>query len=123
MLKGWEVEPPPFNTYAFQFNCSDICRTMGTLADIMTTLRRERSRLFATYGLKSMAVFGSMTRDDHRPDSDVDIMVEFDPNVDYDFLELAEDLERLMQRRVDLVTRKAIKPWYMKYIEPELRYV
>ena len=70
-----------------------------------------------------MAVFGSMTRDDHQLDSDVDIMVEFDQSVNYDFLELAEELERLMQRRVDLVTRIGMKPWYIKFIEPELRYV
>ena len=96
---------------------------MGTLTDILTILRRERARLFAQYRLTSMAVFGSMTRDDHQLDSDVDIMVEFDQSVNYDFLELAEELERLMQRRVDLVTRKGMKPWYIKFIEPELRYV
>ncbi|MBL7981899.1 MAG: nucleotidyltransferase domain-containing protein [Flavobacteriales bacterium] len=89
----------------------------------MNVLRRERARLFAKYGLKSMAIFGSMTRDDHRPDSDVDIMVEFAQGADYDFLELAEELEQLTQRRVDLVVRKAVKPWYMKFIEPQLQNV
>ena len=61
---------------------SDICTTMGTLADILSVLRRERARLFAKYGLKSMAVFGSATRDDFRPDSDVDIMVDFEQKPD-----------------------------------------
>ena len=102
---------------------ADICMAMGNLTDILVVLRHERARLFATYGLKSMAVFGSMTRADHRPDSDVDIMVEFDPKADYDFLDLADELERLMKRRVDLVTRQGVKPHYMKYIEPQLRYV
>ena len=65
---------------------------MGTLADILTVLRRERPRLFAKYGLKSMPVFGSATRDDFRPDSDVDIMVEFEPDADFDYFDLAFNL-------------------------------
>ena len=96
---------------------------MGTLADIMEVLRRERQHLFAKYGLKSMAVFGSMSRADHRPDSDVDIMVEFEKPITLDFFDLADELEGLVHRRVDLVTRRTIKDRYMPYIEPDLRYV
>jgi uncharacterized protein len=96
---------------------------MGTLADILAVLRRERERLFHKYALKSMAVFGSMTRDDHKADSDVDIMVEFDTSKDYDFLELAEELERILTRKVDLVTRAGVRPWYMETIERDLKYV
>lgn len=96
---------------------------MGTLSDIMDVLRRERQRLFATYGLKSMAVFGSMARNDHRPDSDLDIMVEFEEPITLAFFDLAEELEGLVHRKVDLVTRRTIKDRYMPYIEPDLRYV
>lgn len=96
---------------------------MGTLADILTVLRRERARLFAKYGLKSMAVFGSATRDDLRPDSDVDIMVEFGPDADFDYFDLAFDLEGIVRRKVDLVMRTAVKPHYMAFIEKDLKYV
>lgn len=96
---------------------------MGTLTDITDVLRRERQRLFAKYGLKSMAVFGSMSRDDHRPDSNVDIMVEFEKPISLDFFHLADELEGLVHRRGDLVTRRTIKDRYMPYIEPDLRYV
>lgn len=70
-----------------------------------------------------MAVFGSAARGEQRPDSDVDIMVEFDTSRDYDFLELAEDLQRLLNRKVDLVVRKGVRPWYMETIERDLCYV
>ena len=96
---------------------------MGTLSDILNTLRRERARLFAKYGLKSMAVFGSATRDDFRPDSDVDIMVEFEPDADFDYFDLAFDLERIVQRKVDLVMRTAVKPHYMEFVQKDLKYV
>ena len=63
---------------------------MGNLADILSVLRRERAHLFAKYGLKSMAVFGSATRDDFRPDSDVDIMGEFERPIGIEFIDLAD---------------------------------
>lgn len=96
---------------------------MGTLQDILQALRSERERLFAMHALTSMAVFGSAARGEQRPDSDVDIMVEFDTSRDYDFLELAEDLQRLLNRKVDLVVRKGVRPWYMETIERDLCYV
>jgi predicted nucleotidyltransferase len=96
---------------------------MGTLQDILALLRHERGRLFAKHALKSMAVFGSTARGEQRTDSDVDIMVEFDTSKDYDFLELAEELEGMLHRKVDLVTRKSVRPWYMEHIEPDLKYV
>ena len=96
---------------------------MGTLADILTVLRRERARLFAKYGLKSMAVFGSATRDDFRPESDVDIMVEFERPIGIEFIDLADELESIVHRKVDLVTRGSIEARYMPYILPDLKYV
>ena len=96
---------------------------MGTLADILSVLRRERARLFAKYGLKSMAVFGSATRDDFRPDSDVDIMIEMGTPLGIEFIDLADELEGLLERKVDLATKGAVKPWYMVTIERDLTYV
>ena len=96
---------------------------MGTLVDILSVLRRERARLFAKYGLKSMAVFGSATRDDFRPDSDVDIMIEMGAPLGIEFIDLADELEGLLERKVDLATKGAVKPWYMVTIERDLTYV
>lgn len=90
---------------------------------ILSLLRVERERLFSAYALKTMAVFGSYAREENLAGSDVDIMVEFDTTKEYDFLELAEELERITQKKVDLVVRKGVKPWYMETIEPDLRYV
>jgi predicted nucleotidyltransferase len=96
---------------------------MGTLADILFTLRKEPGELFRKHHLTSMALFGSTARNENRPESDVDILVEFDTSKDYDFLQLAEDLEDLLKRRVDLATRNGVKPWYMEHIERDLKYV
>lgn len=96
---------------------------MAALSDILKTLRSERERLFAKHALRSMAVFGSHAREEARPDSDVDIMVEFDTTQDYDFLELAEELQQLLRRKVDLVVRKGVRPWYLETIDRDLLYV
>jgi len=70
-----------------------------------------------------MAVFGSATRDDFRPESDVDVMVEFERPIGIEFIDLADELETIVQRKVDLVTRGSIKERHMPYILPDLKYV
>jgi uncharacterized protein len=57
------------------------------------------------------ALFGSVLRDDFRPDSDVDVMVQFDPQAHptlFDLVRMEDELKIVFQRDVDLVTRKGI---------------
>ena len=63
-------------------------------------------------GVRRLALFGSVVRDEARPDSDVDILVEFDPSrKTFDnFLALSDLLERLLGRTVELVTIEALRP-------------
>lgn len=76
------------------------------LAIIATHDDELRRRHVAT-----LSVFGSVARGEARPDSDVDLMVEFDgsPVGLFDLVELKDFLEQILGRSVDLVTRKAIK--------------
>lgn len=65
------------------------------------------------YHVRELALFGSVLRDDFRPDSDVDVLVEFEPGarVDlFEFMDLQEDLERLLGRKVDLVSKRGLNP-------------
>jgi uncharacterized protein len=79
-------------------------------ADTLERIARSRAMLCA-YGVTSIAVFGSASRDEMAPDSDVDVLVDFDhPIGAFAFLDLKADLERLLGRPVDLVTPAAIKP-------------
>jgi uncharacterized protein len=58
------------------------------------------------------ALFGSVLRDDFRPDSDIDVMVQFHPEAHptlFDLVAMEEELKTLFQREVDLVTRKGIE--------------
>ena len=69
-------------------------------------------------GVHRLALFGSVLRGQARIDSDVDVLVEFNPGAKkYDrFLALAELLERQLGRRVELVTTEALSP----YIGPRI---
>jgi uncharacterized protein len=64
--------------------------------------------------IRTLRLFGSALRSDFRPDSDIDLLVEFEPGHIPGFLHLhkiADDLSALMQgRRVDLVTLQALHP-------------
>jgi predicted nucleotidyltransferase len=78
------------------------------------------------YGVKELSLFGSGARGELRPDSDVDIMVEFDPGAHIGligFESLAEELESLAGRRVDLVTRRGLKPWVRPAVLRDARVI
>ena len=74
---------------------------------------RARQDLFLRFGVKSAALFGSVVRDEAKPHSDVDLMVEFLPGQPgglFRYVELKHALEGLLGRPVDLITRGHIKP-------------
>ena len=56
-------------------------------------------------------------------ESDVDILVEVDPAIGLGFVSLADELERRLQQRVDLVSSRAVRPNRRRLIEPDLIYV
>lgn len=62
--------------------------------------------------IRRLSVFGSILRDDFRPDSDVDVLVEFQPGhtPGWEVVDLEEELGRLFGRRVDLVNPKYLNP-------------
>ncbi|MBX5464509.1 MAG: nucleotidyltransferase family protein [Clostridia bacterium] len=63
--------------------------------------------------IRRMALFGSVLRPDFTPESDVDVLVEFEPGVRvtlFDLVDAKLDLERLFGRKVDLVSRNALNP-------------
>ena len=62
--------------------------------------------------IRTLAIFGSALRDDFGPDSDVDVLVTFELFADWsllDHMQMQEELEALLGRKVDLVNRRAIE--------------
>jgi predicted nucleotidyltransferase len=78
-----------------------------TLPSGITIPEDQIARICRKYNIRELAVFGSAARGDARPDSDIDVLVEFRPGSlpGWEFFGIAEDLEAILGRPVDLGTR------------------
>ena len=91
--------------------------------DVLRVLSEHRAELNHA-GVLALACFGSVARDEARPDSDIDLLVEFAGRPSFArYMDLKFFLEGLLGRQVDLVTRKAIRPQMRARIEREMVHV
>ena len=80
-------------------------------SDVLRILHEKRGELSEKYGVKSLALFGSVARDEARPDSDVDLLIDFERPVGlFAFIRLQQFLETLLGCKVDLGTLRSLKP-------------
>jgi len=96
---------------------------MTYLEEVQSVLKQLKPQLMSKYGVSSLGLFGSIVRDDFTDQSDIDIVVTFSKPIGSDFITLADELEELFNRKVDLVSRNGIKPRYYEVIKPEILYV
>ena len=91
---------------------------------VLDLLRNEEDRL-RDLGVRRLGLFGSFRRGDQRPESDVDLLVEFQPGrKSFDtFMSLAFFLESILGRRVELVTPESLSPYIGPLILREVQYV
>jgi len=76
---------------------------------VLQVLRKRLPDLYAKYGVRRIALFGSFARDAQRAKSDVDLLVELSKPLGFGFVELAEYLEKIVGRKVDLATFEAFR--------------
>jgi len=78
---------------------------------ILSTLQALKEELRAKYSVKEIGVFGSIVRGEAGEQSDIDVLVEFSSPIGlFQFLELEEYLGSRLGRKVDLVSKKALRP-------------
>jgi predicted nucleotidyltransferase len=76
------------------------------------------------FGVRSLDLFGSVARNEAGPESDLDLIVEFEGSATYDrYIGLKMLLEDLLGCRVDLVTARAMKPRMRSYVERDAVHV
>ena len=97
--------------------------TISTKQKIFNVFRQNRSRLSAL-GVKRIGLFGSFVRGEQRTDSDIDLVVEFEPaRKTFDtFMELSFFLEDVLQHRVEIVTIESLSPYIAPHILKEVEY-
>ncbi|MGD0487770.1 MAG: nucleotidyltransferase family protein [Syntrophorhabdales bacterium] len=92
--------------------------------EIREVIEKNKPKLAASYGIRSLGVFGSFARGEQRSRSDVDILVEFDevPGL-LQFVRIEEHLRRLLGRKVDLVRKEGLRPELKDHILREVVYL
>ena len=96
---------------------------MYTTDEILQILRTKKSELKKKYPISELGIFGSYASGSYTAASDIDILVDFDKQVGIEFIQLAHDLEDMFHVKVDLVSRKGIKPRYLTVVEKNLIHV
>jgi uncharacterized protein len=95
-----------------------------TKQDVLRILRAHDATI-RNYGVQQYGLFGSFARNEMTSDSDVDILVEFEPSKKTfdNFMNLAFFLEGVLSRKVDLITRESLSPYIGPRILQEVEYV
>ena len=91
--------------------------------NILELIRDKYPYLSREFGVEKIGVFGSYSKGKETPESDIDILVEFNGPIGWDFIELNDHLEHILGKKVDLVSIRALKPQLKDDILSEVVYV
>jgi predicted nucleotidyltransferase len=94
--------------------------------DEVIALLKQHESFFREKGVVHLAVFGSVARGDATPDSDIDLVIDYDPDSAFSLLTLAgvaNEAEAWLGRKVDLLTRPGLKPRVAVRVERDQRHV
>jgi uncharacterized protein len=87
--------------------------------------RDEIALLCQQYHIRKLSLFGSVLRDDFRPDSDIDILIEFEPGhiPGFEFSDIQDKLSEIVGRPVDLNTLKSLSRYFREQVTAEANVV
>lgn len=88
--------------------------------DQAIAILKQYEQPLKSFGVKSLSIFGSVSRDEAHPESDIDILVEFSEPPTFDrYMDLKFYLEDRLRQSVDLVSHKMLKPQIRQAVEKE----
>lgn len=97
---------------------------MKSLSEIKKIIQQHKEDLKEKYAVKEIGIFGSCARGEQDESSDIDILVELEKPVGIvKFLKLEKHLSLLLEAKVEIVTKKALKPYIGRQILQEVSYV
>ena len=92
---------------------------------ILSVMRKHKPKL-ASFGVSRIGLFGSYVRDEQQPKSDIDILIDFEPEKETfdNFMNLHNYLEKLfINEKIEVITVNGLSPYIGKYILNEVNYV
>lgn len=96
---------------------------MTTREDIIEKLKELKPFLYKNYAVKEIGLFGSFSDNTYTEESDVDILVELERPIGWKFFSLELYLEKLFNRKIDLVTKNALKTQIRGNILEQVKYI
>jgi uncharacterized protein len=93
------------------------------IQQVLQQLRQLKPYLHERWGVNLLAVFGSVARGEATPESDVDILFDYDKPIGLEIVTLGDYLEDQLGCKVDLLSKKAIRSKVWPYIKDDMRYV
>jgi uncharacterized protein len=96
---------------------------MITKNDILNKLSDLMPVLYRDYSVKQIGLFGSFSDDSYTDDSDIDLLVEFERPIGWKYFSLEIYLENIFGRKIDLVTKNALKEQIKDRILNQVKYV
>lgn len=105
-----------FNIFFIQF--------IMTLDDLKNIISAHRQELLEKYYIKSIGVFGSYARGEQTEESDVDLLVEFNTEIDFFLIfDLEEYISKLLNKKVEVFTENTLKPFVLPYVKNDFKKV
>ncbi|NBD31492.1 MAG: nucleotidyltransferase [Cyanobacteria bacterium] len=101
-------------------------RQSSQLQNILQKLRAYFPEIKEQYQIKEMGIFGSYVRGENHENSDIDILIEFSPDIEFGlltFCQLENKLSEKLGKKVDLVTKDGLKPRLGEDILKEVVYL
>lgn len=92
---------------------------MLTRSGILNKLKELKPYLLAEYSIKKIGVFGSISNNTYSDESDIDILVELERAIGWKFFSMEIYLKKVFGRKIDLVTKNALKGQIKETIEKE----
>lgn len=96
---------------------------MVTKNDIILKLKELKPLLYRDYSVKEIGLFGSFLDETFTEESDIDLLVEFERPIGWKFFSLEIYLEKIFNRKIDLVTKNALKDQIKESILKQVNYV
>lgn len=97
-----------------------------TQEEILAYLRDNKAKFFTKYQVEKLGLFGSFARNEESAESDIDLLVDFQPNTPDLYekkMEIKSSVESHFDRKVDICTAKYIKPYFRNQILRSVIYV
>lgn len=96
---------------------------MYSVNEIIQILRQYKPILQAKYPISQLGIFGSYARGEATGNSDIDIAVDISGPMGLSFIEMADEIEKLFNTKVDVVPKRSIKPEFLPAVERDIIYV